>query len=212
MTFGKVTYSRELSDSDSLVWTTIALPFKPAEIKADDESILPRVNEQDVDSHLRILEMTGVNDTIVATAFINELEEYTPYLMAYDTVLVGKKLTFETQRCTVSPTIADSIQVVAGNYTLHGTNVENSLANIYTFDGNRLRHNEEACSVASFRAYLTGSSADSPELLAIDIDNPIPEIPFVKLPGDANVDEKVNIADIMLIVRYIMEEHPEPFN
>ena len=212
MTFGKVTYSRELSDSDSLVWTTIALPFKPDEIKADDESILPRVNEQDIDSHLRILEMTGVNDTIVATAFITELEEYTPYLMAYDTVLVGKKLTFEAQRCTVSPTIADSIQVVAGNYTLHGTNVENSLANIYTFDGNRLRHNEEACSVASFRAYLTGSSADSPELLAIDIDNPIPEIPFVKLPGDANVDEKVNIADIMLIVRYIMEEHPEPFN
>lgn len=212
MTFGKVTYSRELSDSDSLVWTTIALPFKPAEIKADDESILPRVNEQDVDSHLRILEMTGVNDTIVATSFITELEDYTPYLMAYDTVLVGKKLTFEAQRCTVSPTIADSIQVVAGNYTLHGTNAENSLANIYTFDGNRLHHNEEASSVASFRAYLTSGSADSPELLAIDIDNPIPEIPFVKLPGDANVDERVNIADIMLIVRYIMEEHPELFN
>ena len=212
MTFGKVTYSRELSDSDSLVWTTIALPFKPDEIKADDESITPRVTEQDIESHLRILEMTGVNDTIVATSFITELEAYTPYLMAYDTILVGKTLTFEAQKCTVSPTIADSLQVVAGNYTLHGTHVGNSLTNIYTFDGNRLRHNEEECSVAPFRAYLTGSSSDSPKLLAIDIDNPIPEIPFEKLPGDANIDSSINIADIMLIVRYIMEENPEPFN
>ena len=212
MTFGKVTFSRELSDSDSLVWTTLTLPFKPTDIKADEENIMPRVNEQDIDCHLRLLEMTGVNDTIVATSFVTDVEAYTPYLMAYDTLLVGKTLTFEAQKCTVSPTLTDSMQVVAGNYTLHGTNIEDSIPNIYIFDGNRLRHDEKGYRVASFRAYLTSDSIGSPKLLAIDIDNPIPEIPFVKLPGDANLDGSVNIADIMLMVRYIMEENPEPFN
>ena len=47
-------------------------------------------------------------------------------------------------------------------------------------------------------------------MLAIDIDNPEPEIP--KLAGDVNLDERVNVADVMLLVRYVLKEDIDVFS
>lgn len=204
---GDVVYTRALNDSSALAWSTISLPFKPSSIKADGEDITPRMDDTDNDNHLRLLELTGVSDTIINTSYISEMEAYTPYLMAYDTLLAGKTLRLEAQDCTIAPTLSQSLQHTAGNYSLHGTHVRDSIPNCYTLDCNRLRHEEKGYHVDAFRAYLTCDSTEVPTLLAIDIDNPEPEVP--KLLGDANLDGRVNVADVMLLVRYVLKEEIE---
>ena len=62
----------------------------------------------------------------------------------------------------------------------------------------------------AFRAYLTCDSTEIPTLLAIDIDNPEPEVP--RLAGDVNMDQRVNVADVMLVVRYVLQEDIEVFS
>ena len=207
---GDVTYTRTLNDSTSLAWSTLSLPFKPSVIKADDESLMLRMDDTDDENPLRILEMTGVRDTVVTTSYASAVEAYTPYLMAYDTLLVGKTLRFEAQDCTIAPTLSQNRQVASGTYTLHGAHIRDSILNCYTFDGNRLRHDEKGYYVDAFRAYLTCDSTEIPALLAIDIDNPEPEIP--KLAGDVNLDERVNVADVMLLVRYVLKEDIDVFS
>lgn len=209
---GKVSYERVLSDSDSLVWTTLSLPFRPATITADATAIQPRQGDDDTDNHLRILLPMEVNDTVVATTYITDIEAYTPYLMAYDTVLVGKTIRMEATKCTLAPTLSQSLQTVAGRYTLHGTYAASDRADNYTFDGNRLRHSDEGTGVEAFRAYLTTDSIGAPQVLAIDIDNPQPEIVEPVLLGDANKDGQVNVADAMSVVGYILGQSLEVFS
>ena len=207
---GDVIYTRNLPDSSSLAWSTLSLPFKPSTIMADEENLTLRQNDTDEENHLRILEITGVKDTIVTTSYATVVEAHTPYLMAYDTLLVGKTLRFEAQDCTIAPTLSQDYRTTAGNYTLQGTHARDSVLNCYTLDGNRLRHAEKGYYVDAFRAYLTCDSTEIPPLLAIDIDNPEPEVP--RLAGDANMDQRVNVADVMLVVRYVLEEDIEVFS
>ncbi len=207
---GDVTYTRNLTDSTSLAWSTLSLPFKPTSIMADDEGLMLRQDDENEENHLRILEITRVKDTIVTTSYATALEAHTPYLMAYDTLLVGKTLRFEAQDCTIAPTLSQDYRTTAGNYTLQGTHVRDSILNCYTLDGNRLRHAEKGYYVDAFRAYLTCDSTEIPTLLAIDIDNPEPELP--RLAGDANMDQRVNVADVMLVVRFVLKEDIENFS
>ena len=207
---GNVTYTRTLNDSLPLAWSALSLPFKASSIKADGEELTPRQDDDDDNNHLRILELTGVSDTIVTTSYTSSVEAYVPYLLAHDTLLVGKTLCFEAKDCTLAPTLSQSNQVTSGNYTLHGIHVRDSILDCYQFDGNRLRHHEKGYFVDAFRAYLTCDSTEKPALLVIDIDNPEPEAP--RLVGDANMDGLVNVADVMLLVRYVLKEDIEVFS
>jgi len=204
---GKVTYTRTLSDNDSLAWSTLALPFSPTEIHAGDETIAWKQAADD-EAPLWMMAISDIQDSIIVTGYAETIEANTPYLLAHDQRLTGKTLTFATTGFLFEP-MADMPATTVGDYDLHRTSARDSVC-AYTLVGNRMVAQADSVEVEPFRVFLTTDSTSRPSRLHIDIDFTPDTIPE-GLKGDADNDGKVDVVDVMLIVNVILGKQPDVF-
>ena len=214
----KVTYQRTLDEASQRSWSTLYLPFSPNQITCDDEEVTwhhdPDAQEGDEtegdsdetasedEGAFWLMEFEGVDSIYLTTSYAHELVAYQPYLIANDSTLSGKTLTFTATKCTLDPTPTTNTAVTKGDYTLQGTNAMLSLPQSFVMAGDTLRYVEDSTDVAAFRACLTGPQL---EYLIVDIDKEEEVIPEPKpLMGDADGDGNVNVVDVMLIVSYVV--------
>ena len=208
---GKVTYTRELKDSDSLAWSTLTLPFKPTELYADDDAIAWKQDADDEEGLLWLMGIAEIQDSIIVTHYAEEMEADTPYLIAHDQRLVGKKLTFSASSCQLASMLEGEATSLVGDYVVHRTHATDSVGGGYHLVGNKMVLTGDSVAVNPFGFYLTTDSTDRPARLHIDIDcesdstivDPTPEA----IKGDANADGMVDVVDVMLTVNHILGIH-----
>lgn len=214
----KATYQRTLDEASQRSWSTLYLPFSPDQITCDDEEVTwhhdPDAQEGDEtegdsdetasedEGAFWLMEFEGVDSIFLTTSYAHELTAYQPYLIANDSTLSGKTLTFTATKCTLDPTPTTNTAVTKGDYTLQGTNALETLPQSFVMAGDTLRYVEESTDVAAFRACLTGPQLD---YLIVDIDKVEEVIPDPQpLMGDADGNGEVNVVDVMLIVSYVV--------
>ena len=214
---GKVTYVRELKDSDSLAWSTLTLPFKVTELYADDEAIGWKQGEDDEDSPLWLMDIAGIQDSTIVTAYAGGIDADTPYLIAHDERLAGKKLTFSTSGYQFDSMLGRVDTTHVDNYVVHRTHACDSVAVSYRLVGNKMVLSADSTEVAPFRVYLTSDSTALPARLHIDIDTEPADTTIVDptplvYKGDVNEDNIVDVVDVMLVVENILGRSTNVFN
>ena len=224
---GAVSYEREFTDSTKFSWTTLSLPFQPTTLTLGDEETTWR-NDSVYDSGtFWLYGITGIVDSTstVTTEDVETIAANTPYVMATDSVVWGKKLTMSASQCTLQPTFDTPRRKVLGRYSFNGTHCKTTPPGSYRIDGDTLVYSADGDEVVAFRAYLQADSVivDSTQTdsttvgnifadkLTIDVTSVIhpQEIPEpgpdpVIVIGDVDANGVINVTDVMLIVENIL--------
>ena len=212
---GKVSYTRTISEDDSLRWDALTLPFSPKEVTVDSENIQWYKTADDEEGNFWMMEFDGMDNDSIVTKYAEQIEAYTPYLIATPQQLAGKTLSFEASKISVAPT--EDVIIARGDTILHGTHCMVNEPGTYILSEGNFIYVEEGADVPAFRAYLSlGTLPEeivttigvAPCLIQPEDTNPV-DPPTLK--GDVNGDGVVSVIDVVTLVNYIIGQNPSVF-
>ena len=226
---GVVSYQREIADTVTFNWSTLSLPFTPAEVLADDAFISWYADAEAEEGDFWLFNFEGVENDTVRTSFSKGVKANVPCVMACDERLAGKTIYFQTLKTTIAPTVLHPT-VTKGETQLISSNTQETIQQGYVISGNQWVSVSKQADTTDddgygttddtisdttdetsqymldvFRAYLSSTSETLSDTLAIDAEDIIhPKEPPYVLLGDVNNDGFVNMSDVTIIINYIL--------
>lgn len=226
---GIVSYQREIADTVTFNWSTLSLPFTPAEVLADDAFISWYADAEAEEGDFWLFNFEGVENDTVRTSFSKGVKANVPCVMACDERLAGKTIYFQTLKTTIAPTVLHPT-VTKGETQLISSNTQETIQQGYVISGNQWVSVSKQADMTDddgygttddtvsdttdetsqymldvFRAYLSSTSETLSDTLAIDAEDIIhPKEPPYVLLGDVNNDGFVNMSDVTIIINYIL--------
>lgn len=226
---GIVSYQREIADTVTFNWSTLSLPFTPAEVLADDAFISWYADAEAEEGDFWLFDFEGVENDTVRTSFSKGVKTNVPCVMACDERLAGKTIYFQTLKTTIAPTVLHPT-VTKGETQLISSNTQETIQQGYVISGNQWVSVSKQADTTDddgsgttddtvsettdetsqymldvFRAYLSSTSETLSDTLAIDAEDIIhPKEPPYVLLGDVNNDGFVNMSDVTIIINYIL--------
>ncbi len=226
---GIVSYQREIADTVTFNWSTLSLPFTPAEVLADDAFITWYADAEAEEGDFWLFNFEGVENDTVRTSFSKGVKANVPCVMACDERLAGKTIYFQTLKTTIAPTVLHPT-VTKGETQLISSNTQETIQQGYVISGNQWVSVSKQADTTDddgygttddtvsdttdetsqymldvFRAYLSSTSETLSDTLAIDAEDIIhPKEPPYVLLGDVNNDGFVNMSDVTIIINYIL--------
>ena len=198
-----ITYQRTAPDSVNQTWSTICLPFTPERVTVDGEEVAWFKSSEDTEGSFWVMDIDSIADGKVAVQYVDSMMPYKPYLIATDSLVAGKTITFHGSKATLQPTEKeDFMSIVDDDYYWQGTYRKVNADSVYVVSDNLWKLAEENDSISAFRAYLCKNGEPLEDSLVILDVNQEQKPQF--LLGDVNHDGAINVNDIMAIVNHIL--------
>ena len=194
------TFEQERTVNERRGWTTIVLPFAPAQVRAGEQELTAQ-------SDYWLYRFAQEADGEAVFEPVEAMETNVPYIIAAATGhgLTAAPVVWSAENVTLK---ADPIAYTSGkNYLMDGTYVPLSLSEVYTVDaaGARCVKDSAEQEVLPFRVYFSA-------LGEVDDDGVIllPGEPTTSpIKGDVNNDGEISVADVTALVNLILiEEQP----
>ncbi len=194
-----ISYSRKpslVADGDE--WESIALPFEVSKISVGSNEVDFYHSMLDKNKDFWVREFSEYEGKDMYYGMTEKMEAYVPYLIGFPSSFQNKEIKFEGTNATL---VADNKIVSSSQYyTLIGTMKSMDMENIYTLadDGKSFTLKANA-TVEPFRAYVKAKYDEGlPQKL------PITLIDSSKLLGDVNGDNVISVADVSMLVSYLL--------
>ncbi len=198
-----ITYQRTAPDSVNQTWSTICLPFTPERVTVDGEDVAWFKSSEDTEGSFWVMDIDSIADGKVAVQYVDSMMPYKPYLIATDSLVAGKTITFHGSKATLQPTEKEDFKsIVDDDYYWQGTYRKVNADSVYVVSDNLWKLAEENDSISAFRAYLCKNGEPLEDSLVILDVNQEQKPQF--LLGDVNHDGAINVNDIMAIVNHIL--------
>lgn len=149
-----VKYKRTFSAEECGSWSTFWLPFQPTNITVEGQAADWFHNASESNQAFWIQTLKEIDQDKAVLEYTDSLTAYTPYFIAINESIIGNTVEFMAGPTVLLPTSESPCSVNVGGYTLAGTNIQLSCADIYTVSDNSLVYAVEPQIVAPFRAYL----------------------------------------------------------
>ena len=183
-------------------WHTFTTPIAADSIFIDDKAY----SLGDTLEHVWIYEFTSQDDDgkVVFTP-AKELRRYTPYIIAADSTMAGRSVTFRATKAPIYQTGYETSCVSTGDYSFLGTTMTPIVKDCYVLnaEGTAFRYVTSNKTLKGLSAYFTTTLGDAERLASIEL----PEVPLPKkeLVGDINKDSAVDIADAVCVLNVMAE-------
>ena len=194
-------YHGQVGEVNGFSWRIISLPFKPAQVTVDGETVTWYKDEDDEAGSFWLMAFEGVENGTVQTSYVQEMNAYTPYIIAFDERMSGKSFSFTASKQTIGATAACDNSVTKGNYTLYGSNRMQTVPVSLILVGDKFQFAPTGNHVDAFGGWLV---CDESGKTTLDIDLALRLQEEKGLMGDVNNDGVVNVSDIMMTVNEIL--------
>ena len=198
MVEGTVSYTRipALTCNGRKGWSTIVLPFAVQQvIDVDNQPKDWRHATDTNDKDFLLREFKGVNDDEVIFGDVDTWIANRPYIVGIPSDMKGKSLTFRATSTKVIPTATSAI--ITDDYQFIGTSRDKSVEEAYVMnsEGSAFMPTSIATVQAGHAYFNVDAAAIQPERIPICTGG---------LMGDVNGDGTIDIADITMLVNYIL--------
>lgn len=192
LTVQHISYSRTFekgANGDGKNWSTIVLPFSPTSITVDGREVDWFHSSEDTGKNFWLREFSADEEGTVYFDHVQTIEANRPYIIAVpgdrwgdEWNLEGKTLVFSTDRETVIESCKMST-VYGSNYHFVGSNIQQSLSDIYTLNDDGNRFVLGSTTVTPFRSYFKAVASSMASSLAIGslTDNTATALPSLPL-------------------------------
>ena len=162
---GTVSYTRTFGSDEVNRWSSVCLPFSPATIATEEQTLKLFVNEADKGKDLWLMEWDRIEGDKAYFNLDTTFCAHTPYLIAVNAPFANKPIVFSTSKVSLSPSTVADATVSDGVYCFRGFHATGSYEHLYAHEGTRFVLQEEASNSQPFRAsFLTTSDAPFPTL------------------------------------------------
>ena len=195
MVEGTVQYCRTptLASDGRKGWSTITLPFAVQQVAGANNQELTWGN----DFWLR--EFSGVTDGEVSFADVDTWVANEPYIIAVPDALKDQRMVFSATSTKVLPNFTSA--KITDDYKFIGTSLDKTITDQYVMnsEGSAFVPSASATVLAGYAYFTVGTSITQPQSIPISTGG---------IPGDVNGDGTVDVADITMLVNYILGKNP----
>ena len=201
---GTISYVRTATATcdGSKGWQTATLPFAVQQVTADGTAIDWNRAETDNGKDFWVRRYVSVTGDEACFANTDEWVPNEPYLIGFPASLNGKKIKLSAQATKVLKSGTSAMQ--GSGYQFVGTGGNREVENAYVLnDSGDAFVRSETATVNAGSAYFIATKTSDTDILRLGT---------AGLLGDVNDDGKLSVADVMLLVKYVIGSDPGPIN